>query len=74
MTENVTCPDCDVRMERGFVPEYGTGTVQSHWHKGKPKRKKALGVDIGVAVKRRLMKPIVCFRCPRCGLLRHYAP
>jgi hypothetical protein len=74
MNENIRCPDCDAEMEKGFIPDNAHGAVlQAHWQQGEPDKNKFLGLDAGIKVKKDLMRPITCFRCSDCGLLKYYA-
>jgi len=74
MNENIRCPDCDAEMEKGFIPDNAYGAVvQAQWHRGEAGRRKFLGLEGGIKVKKDLLRPITCFRCNRCGLLKYYA-
>jgi hypothetical protein len=65
-----TCPECQVEMETGFVPDHYSQTIRSHWHPGPGTETTFFG---NVKLDSNLMIPIVAFRCPRCGLLKHIA-
>ena len=71
MEQTYTCPDCHEDMERGFIPDHYATTIRSHWHPGPGTDKTFLGE---VKLEGKLMIPIVAFRCPKCGLLRQFAP
>jgi len=74
MNENIRCPDCEAEMEKGFIPDNTHGGVlQAHWQKGEPDKKQFLGLDAGIKVKKDLLRPVICFRCGSCGLLKYYA-
>lgn len=65
-----TCPDCDVSMEMGFVPDHYAQIIQSHWHPGTATEKTFMG---NLKLDKGSMIPITVFRCPECGELRHFA-
>ncbi len=68
---DVKCPDCDVTMERGFVPDQGYGHVtQSKWLSGLATFKRLVWIYF-TEPKELLL--VTSFRCPQCGLLREYA-
>lgn len=70
MDQNRSCLDCGVDMEIGFVPDHYAQINQSHWHPGTADERTFLG---NVKLDREAMYPITAFRCPQCGLLKHYA-
>lgn len=70
MNSTPTCPDCQASMEIGFVPDHYAQIIQSHWHPGTATNKTLVG-NLKLDVK--AMIPITTFRCPQCGLLKHYA-
>ncbi len=71
MTE-YKCPDCEVLMEEGYVPDAGHYQMisQSAWAGGKPSRSWLFPHLINPPSK---TIPITTLRCPECGLLREYA-
>lgn len=70
----MNCPDCEVAMTEGFLPDVDYGDyVQSKWHPGKPRESKFLGLSGGVKVTEFKMVPLTAFRCGDCGLVRLYA-
>ena len=75
MDDKKRCPDCDSEMERGFIPLRGHdgGLQQSQWHRGDPEEGKFLGLTGFMKINKSLLKPITCFRCTNCGLLKYYA-
>lgn len=64
------CPDCKSEMEIGFVPDHYATIIQSRWHPGTATNKTMVG---NLKLENDLMIPITTFRCPQCGLLKHYA-
>ncbi len=71
-----SCPDCQERMEPGFIPELADNhmTGLTYWHPGPPEPKRFLGMKINqIRVDWKQVYPVTTFRCPRCGLLRSYA-
>lgn len=70
MSHSRTCPDCKTDMEVGFVPDHYSQIIQSQWHPGSATSKTAFG---NLKLDSSQMIPIVAFRCPDCGLIRHYA-
>ncbi|WP_425615392.1 hypothetical protein NA78x_005309 [Anatilimnocola sp. NA78] len=70
MATKQTCPDCHVEMESGFVPDHYAQIIRSHWHPGAATAKTFLG---NLKLDSESLLPIVAFRCPTCGLLKHYA-
>lgn len=68
------CPDCNVPMEQGYIPEKGhfDALTVSEWYPGSPKFRSGLfGKGLDVVLGRSLA--IESFRCTQCGLLREYA-
>ena len=72
MSDNALCPDCQLPMEEGYLPDRGYTRVElTRWIRGKP----ALGLwglkgffwkePTGIAV--------ATYRCPKCGYLKSYA-
>ena len=64
------CPDCNVEMEIGFVPDHYAQIIQSHWHPGTATEKTFTG---NLKLDKDSMIPITAIRCPECGLLKQYA-
>lgn len=64
------CPDCNVGLEIGFIPDHYAQIIRSHWHPGTGKDKTFVG---NLKLEGRSMIPITAYRCPQCGLLRQYA-
>jgi hypothetical protein len=67
------CPACDVLMEEGYILDnmYGEGMKKAaEWVEGRPVRSFFGGVKTSKVHK----CPVQSFRCPKCGLLREYAP
>jgi hypothetical protein len=71
MEKTPPCPDCDVEMEMGFIPDHYAQIIRSHWHPGPGTDKTLMG---NLQLDRNMMIPIVAFRCPQCGLLKQFAP
>lgn len=74
------CPDCDIPMETGFIPDLtnpslrSRGILQTLWHPGVPEHGTILGIRTGtLSVEESDARVVVTFRCPACGLLRSYA-
>ncbi|WP_037199433.1 PF20097 family protein [Rhodopirellula baltica] len=76
MTKRI-CPDCNVEMEKGFVPDFSDGTAMvACWHPGVPENQTLMGLQVSRgAIKhdRNELKPITTYRCAACGSLRFYA-
>ncbi len=69
-----SCPDCNEKMEFGFIPDATYGAVvETHWHPGTPKEAKFFGISSGTVIEKARMIPVRAWRCPKCGLLRVYA-
>lgn len=66
-----TCPDCQVEIDAGFVPDHYSQTIRSQWHPGPGLETTFFG---NLKLDKDLMIPIVAFRCPQCGLLKQFAP
>ena len=65
------CPQCHVPMERGFLLDrqhHGSGGV-ARWVEGEPEKSRWTGIRL----KDRVLRPIVSFRCTKCGLLLDFA-
>lgn len=75
MNESQVCPDCQVPMEEGFVPDRGEGyTYLPCWHPGSPEMGMSgiKGFVLGELIGMNRI-PITSFRCPECGGLKFYA-
>lgn len=73
---NVDCPDCDRRMEIGFLPEitHQGQTGMTCWMPGPPNLRTFFGLKTGfVKVDWKQVFGVMTFRCPKCGLLKSYA-
>ena len=72
----VNCPDCDVRMEIGCLPELTKSSVGlTNFLPGIPPEEKLFGLikTGGIVVDWKTAIPVAAFRCPKCGLLKSYA-
>lgn len=70
MSDYPTCPDCDVRMEGGFILDRtDSGSKPTTWVEGAPD-KTFWGT---MKVKDRRQMTVYAWRCPTCALLRMYA-
>lgn len=70
------CPDCQCRMDLGFLPELADNHITglTGWHPGAAEVKRFLGMKTHqIRVDWKQVYPVTTFRCPRCGLLRSYA-
>lgn len=71
MEQVIKCPDCDVSMVKGFIPDRGYGELQqARWFPG--------NATFGTCLKFYWFEPkgtrlITSYCCPQCGLLRSYA-
>lgn len=65
------CPVCKLAMTEGFVVDRTThGAVgQAEWVEGKPEKTRWSGINI----KDKDVRPIITFRCSRCGWLVNFA-
>lgn len=70
MNQQQTCPDCNMAMEVGFIPDHYTTIIQSRWHPGTPDQKTFTG---NLKLDPNAMIAITAFRCPECGLIKQYA-
>jgi hypothetical protein len=65
------CVECDETMERGFMLD-SMNRIQRRpleWIEGDPQS----GLLGDVKTTGRLKREVVVYRCPSCGLLKHYA-
>ena len=69
------CPDCDVRMEDGFIVDFAQNIYfVSKWSPGIPQFRKILGwLTPGLKVRNADLVAVTTLRCPNCGLLKSYA-
>jgi len=65
------CPYCRERMELGVVLDHTqhSRTTVPEWVEGKPET----SFWTGVKTKGKEKHSVLSYRCPRCGLLQHYA-
>ncbi|WP_417388340.1 PF20097 family protein [Gimesia sp.] len=80
---NVTphCSDCNMQMEKGFIPDNTfLGALQILWHPDDPES--LGGTFFGMKTKTRTKfvevedsrtRKVFTYRCPECGLLKSYA-
>ncbi len=75
MFDEIRCPDCEQKMEAGFVPDlnYGDAARRTVWCAGQPENMKFLGIGTRNIKTPRDAMQVVSYRCPKCGLLREYA-
>ena len=75
MLHEQRCPDCDVRMEDGFIVDFSqAGGIVSRWAPGSPQFAKFLGwLTSGLKVRNADLISVTSHRCPQCGLLKSYA-
>ena len=66
------CPSCREPMELGVVADqtHHARSVQPIWFKGVPE----FSFWTGLKLKGKKKHDVVAFRCPRCGMLLHFAP
>ncbi len=71
----VSCRSCKSQMEEGYVADraHANAVAQSQWIEGRPETHTWLGMNLGVKTKGHPMRKIIVWRCPRCGLLEHFA-
>ena len=71
------CPDCTCDMEPGFLPDHSYhARVRSTWHPGAAEPETFFGMKVNarnLKIDESKVRPVVTYRCPRCGLLRSYA-
>ncbi len=70
MHQTPSCPDCQVEMTSGFIPDHYAQIIRSHWHPGPGTDKTFFG---NLKLDDKAMIPIVAYRCPACGLLKQFA-
>ena len=72
MSDEQTCPKCGGGMEHGFVLDNTSGAggaVSETWQDGAPQK----SFWTGVKLLRDQQRPVVSYRCERCGYLESYA-
>lgn len=68
--ENLTCPKCNGKMVRGFIPDLSfPQTAVTHWVEGAPGK----SLISGTKVPADKSTPTATFRCAGCGYLESYA-
>jgi hypothetical protein len=72
MNRKVECPDCRVAMEEGFFADRGdhSRVAPASWIAGAPEK----SFWSGTKTRGKEQHEVAVLRCPRCGLLRLYAP
>ena len=72
MTNQPNCPACRVAMDAGYTFDHVSHSSlrQAQWVEGMPEK----SFWTGLKTKDRDVRPIVTFRCPRCGMLASFAP
>ncbi len=63
------CPNCEGRMQEGFILDVAVDRLVSHWVSGKPEA----SFWTGTSLSGRTRYPIQSFRCTGCGYLESYA-
>jgi hypothetical protein len=65
------CPDCQRRMEGGFLLDNKEhGYAAATWVEGPPEK----SFWTGLKIKNRRQLPVYAWRCPGCTQVRLYAP
>lgn len=65
------CPDCQVTMEGGFPLDLGHGEAkQGTWIEGAPE----MSIFGWMKLRGKRKIAMYAWRCPRCTLVRFYAP
>jgi len=71
MERKTQCPDCQTKMEQGFLPDdVGGNYTQACWHPGGSSERNWL---MGIKTIKEKRKPVAAYRCPQCGPLKLYA-
>lgn len=68
--KNPFCINCQVEMDKGFMPDHFAKVIQSVWHPGEAKEKTLVGnlkLDPSTQI------PVTAFRCSQCGNLALFA-
>ena len=75
MAQPKKCPDCDVAMKKGFIPDFAfNDVIQMLWHPGEAEPNTVLGIRTGsVKLDKSEFIAITAHRCPKCGLVRTFA-
>jgi hypothetical protein len=62
-------------MEEGYLADHAHANAlsQAEWVEGAPEMQHWLGMKVGLKTKGHPIRKITVWRCPRCGLLEHYA-
>jgi hypothetical protein len=69
--KGLTCSGCHTPMERGYVPDIGSGTVL-RWVKGVPQPRKFLGgTKLDVAAYK-VAPGLQAWRCATCGRVEFF--
>ncbi len=69
--KRVECPKCKKAMNAGFLLPYAKFD-QNHatqWVAGAPEK----SIWTGISVKKKVIIPVVTYRCSSCGFLESYA-
>ena len=65
------CPKCQGTMAEGFIKDMGHGAIYaSEWVEGAPEQSFWTG---GVKARGKEQRPVITFRCEKCGFLEFYA-
>lgn len=68
--QEVKCPDCEVAMVKGFMPDKThNGTYYTRWVPGEL----TFWCSFFSGLNGKGTYPVSSYRCPHCGLLRSYA-
>jgi len=67
------CGKCAGKMEQGFVIDntYGAN-LQERWTEGKPEPFVWLGMNLGIKIEPKKLRPVATWRCTGCGYLESY--
>lgn len=71
MIRNLTCPECEYRMEEGFLVDRGDANAEGagFWMSGVPVKR-----WWGMSTKGKRKYQLVAYRCSRCGFVKLWAP
>jgi hypothetical protein len=69
------CRTCRMSMEKGYLPDRGSGQGVSRpvWAKGEAKPLRWLGMKLGFKAPGSDALFVETWRCPRCGVLESFA-
>ena len=69
--KRVECPKCKKAMNPGFLLPYSKydQSHATHWVEGVPQK----SMWTGISVRKKVVIPVVTFRCSSCGFLESYA-